>query len=132
MKAHSANALELAKWLRQQPTVKAVHYAGLDDHPHHQLAQMQQNGFGGVLAFEVEGGREAAWKVIDSTRMLSITANLGDAKTTITHPATTTHCRLTEEARAEAGITDGLIRIACGLEDIDDIQRDLSFGLSLL
>lgn len=132
MKAHSANALALAKWLKQQPKVKAVHYAGLESHPQHELAKRQQKDFGGVLAFEVEGGKEAAWKVIDSTRMLSITANLGDTKTTITHPATTTHGRLSQEARDEAGISDGLIRIACGLEDVDDIQRDIAFGLSVL
>jgi len=132
MKAHSANALALANWLKQQPQVKAVHYAGLESHPQHELAKRQQKDFGGVLAFEVEGGKEAAWKVIDSTRMLSITANLGDAKTTITHPATTTHGRLSQEARDEAGISDGLIRIACGLEDVDDIQRDIAFGLSVL
>ncbi|WP_396586696.1 O-succinylhomoserine sulfhydrylase [Bermanella sp. R86510] len=130
MKAHSANALALAQWLKQQPSVKAVHYAGLEEHPQHALAKRQQTGFGGVLAFEVEGGKEAAWTVINSTRILSITANLGDAKTTITHPATTTHCRVAENARTEAGITDGLIRIACGIEDINDIQRDLAFGLS--
>jgi len=130
MKAHSANALALAQWLKQQPSVTAVHYAGLEEHPQHELAKRQQTGFGGVLAFEVDGGQEAAWTVINSTRILSITANLGDAKTTITHPATTTHCRVTEQARAEAGITDGLIRIACGIEDINDIQRDLAFGLS--
>lgn len=132
MKAHSSNALELAKWLQEQPKVTAVHYAGLESHPQHKLAKSQQKDFGGVLAFEVAGGKEAAWKVIDSTRMLSITANLGDAKTTITHPATTTHGRVSQEARDEAGISDGLVRIACGLEDIDDIKRDLSFGLSLL
>lgn len=132
MKAHSANALALANWLKQQPKVKAVHYAGLESHPQHELAKRQQKDFGGVLAFEVEGGKEAAWKVIDSTRMLSITANLGDAKTTITHPATTTHGRLSQEARDEAGISDGLVRIACGLEDVDDIQRDIAFGLSVL
>jgi len=132
MKAHSANALALANWLKQQPQVKAVHYAGLESHPQHELAKRQQKDFGGVLAFEVEGGKEAAWKVIDGTRMLSITANLGDAKTTITHPATTTHGRLSQEARDEAGISDGLIRIACGLEDVDDIQRDIAFGLSVL
>ncbi|GAA6133494.1 O-succinylhomoserine sulfhydrylase [Oceaniserpentilla sp. 4NH20-0058] len=132
MKAHSANALALAEWLKQHPAVKAVHYAGLPEHPQHELAKSQQRDFGGVLAFEVEGGKEAAWSVIDSTRMFSITANLGDAKTTITHPATTTHCRVDPAEREQAGITDGLIRIACGLEDIADIKRDLSFGLSLL
>ncbi len=132
MKAHSANALELALWLKQQPKVRTVHYAGLPEHPQHELAASQQSGFGGVLAFEVEGGQDAAWQVIDSTRMLSITANLGDAKTTITHPATTTHGRVSPEARAQAGITDGLVRVACGLEDIEDIKRDLSFGLGLI
>lgn len=130
MKAHSENALELATWLQQQPIVSSVHYAGLEEHPQHQLAKSQQKLFGGVLAFEVQGGQEAAWGVIDSTRMLSITANLGDAKTTITHPATTTHCRVSPEERERAGITDGLVRIACGLEDIEDIKRDIAFGLS--
>lgn len=130
MKAHSQNAAELASWLEEQPAVLAVHYAGLKDHPQHDLARSQQKLFGGVLAFEVKGGKEAAWGVIDSTRMLSITANLGDAKTTITHPATTTHGRVSQEERDAAGISDGLVRIACGLEDIDDIKRDLAFGLS--
>lgn len=130
MKAHSENAMALALWLKQQPSVKAVHYAGLPEHPQHELAKSQQKDFGGVLAFEVEGGKEAAWSVIDSTRMFSITANLGDAKTTITHPATTTHCRVDPADRERAGISDGLIRIACGLEDIEDIKRDLAFGLS--
>jgi O-succinylhomoserine sulfhydrylase len=130
MKAHSENAAELALWLKQQPAITAVHYAGLEDHPQHQLAKKQQSLFGGVLAFVVAGGKEAAWQVIDSTRMLSITANLGDTKTTITHPATTTHGRVSQEDRDKAGISDGLVRIACGLEDIEDIKRDLSFGLS--
>lgn len=130
MKAHSENAAELALWLKQQPAITAVHYTGLEDHPQHQLAKRQQSLFGGVLAFEVVGGKEAAWQVIDSTRMLSITANLGDTKTTITHPATTTHGRVSQEDRDKAGISDGLVRIACGLEDIEDIKRDLSFGLS--
>lgn len=130
MRVHSENAHALALWLKEQPAVKAVHYAGLEEHPQHTLAKSQQALFGGVLAFEVEGGKDAAWKVIDSTRILSITANLGDAKTTITHPATTTHCRVAEEERLAAGITDGLVRVACGLENIEDIKRDLSFGLS--
>ncbi len=130
MKAHSENAMALALWLKDQPAVNAVHYAGLPEHPQHELAKFQQKDFGGVLAFEVAGGQEAAWSVIDSTRMLSITANLGDTKTTITHPASTTHCRVDPAERKQAGITDGLIRIACGLEDIEDIKRDLSFGLS--
>lgn len=132
MRVHSENALALALWLKEQPSVKAVHYAGLTEHPQHDLAASQQKLFGGVLAFEVEGGQEAAWKVIDSTRMLSITANLGDAKTTITHPATTTHCRVAEEDRIKAGITDGLVRVACGLENVEDIKRDLSFGLTTI
>lgn len=132
MKAHSDNAMELALWLKQQPNVTSVHYAGLPEHPQHELAKAQQTRFGGVLAFEVAGGQVAAWQVMDSTRMLSITANLGDTKTTITHPASTTHGRVSEEARLSAGITDGLIRIACGLEDIEDIKRDLAFGLSQL
>jgi O-succinylhomoserine sulfhydrylase len=130
MKAHSQSASELAHWLQEQPSVLAVHYAGLVDHPQHNLAKSQQKLFGGVLAFEVKGGKDAAWGVIDSTRMLSITANLGDTKSTITHPATTTHGRVSQEERDSAGISDGLIRIACGLEDIEDIKRDLSFGLS--
>ena len=129
MQAHSANALELATWLEQQPGVKAVYYAGLPSHPQHQLAQKQMRLFGGVLSFEMHGGQEAAWRVIDSTRMLSITANLGDAKTTITHPATTTHARVPAEARLAAGITDGLVRIAVGLEDIEDIKADLASAL---
>ncbi len=129
MKAHSANALELAQWLEQQPRVKRVHYPGLASHPQHELAKRQQSGFGGVLAFEVEEGREAAWRVIDATRILSITANLGDAKSTITHPATTTHGRLTPEQRQEAGIGDGLIRISVGLEDVEDLKKDLAHGL---
>ncbi len=132
MKAHCENAMQLALWLKEQPSVTAVHYSGLPEHPQHALAKKQQSGFGGVLAFEVMGGQDAAWSVIDSTRMLSITANLGDTKTTITHPASTTHCRVAEESRLKAGITSGLLRIACGLEDIEDIKRDLSFGLGQL
>ncbi|MEH6346470.1 MAG: O-succinylhomoserine sulfhydrylase [Bermanella sp.] len=132
MKAHCENAMQLALWLKDQPSVTAVHYSGLPEHPQHALAKKQQSGFGGVLAFEVVGGQDAAWSVIDSTRMLSITANLGDTKTTITHPASTTHCRVAEESRLKAGITSGLLRIACGLEDIEDIKRDLSFGLGQL
>ncbi len=132
MKAHCENAMQLALWLKTQENVTAVHYAGLPEHPQHELAKTQQSDFGGVVAFEVAGGQEAAWSVIDSTRMLSITANLGDTKTTITHPASTTHCRVPEESRLKAGITSGLLRVACGLEDIEDIKRDLSFGLSQL
>ncbi len=129
MEAHSANALQLARWLEQQPGVERVYYSGLASHPQHELARRQQRAFGGVLAFELAGGREAAWKLIDSTRMLSITANLGDAKSTITHPATTTHGRLGPEERAAAGIGDGLVRIAVGLEDLSDIKADLEPGL---
>lgn len=132
MKAHSHSALILAQWLEQQSSVTRVYYPGLVSHPQHELATEQQKAYGGVLAFEVDGGKDAAWKVIDSTRMLSITANLGDTKTTITHPATTTHGRLTPEARAEAGISDSLIRIAVGLEDLEDIKNDLIKGLSQL
>ena len=129
MQAHCANALELAQWLEQQPEVKRVYYPGLESHPQHELAKTQQQGFGGLLSFELHGGKEEGWRLIDATRMLSITANLGDAKTTITHPATTTHGRLTPEQRAEAGISDGLIRVAVGLEDIEDIKADLARGM---
>ncbi|SCZ63724.1 O-succinylhomoserine sulfhydrylase [Thiohalomonas denitrificans] len=129
MKAHSENALLLARWLAKQPAVARVHYPGLVDHPQHALAARQQKAFGGIVAFEVAGGREAAWRIIDSTRMLSITANLGDTKTTITHPATTTHGRLSAEQRESAGINEDLIRISVGLEDVTDIQADLARGL---
>ncbi len=127
MQAHSANAQQLADW--QQPRVSKVHYPGLSEHPQHALAKSQQKSPGGIVAFEVDGGREAAWQVIDATRMLSITANLGDVKTTITHPATTTHGRLSVDQRAAAGISDGLIRVAVGLEDVGDIRDDLQRGL---
>lgn len=129
MRAHSENALALAQWLEQQPGVARVHYPFLPSHPQHALARKQQSAGGGVLSFEVKGGREAAWRVIDATRLLSITANLGDTKSTITHPATTTHGRISAEARADAGIGDGLIRIAVGLEDVADLQADLRRGL---
>jgi O-succinylhomoserine sulfhydrylase len=129
MQAHSANALELARWLEAQPRVKKVYYPGLASHPQHELAKRQQSGFGGVVSFEVDGGRAASWKVIDSTTLLSITANLGDVHTTITHPATTTHGRLTPEQRTEAGITESLLRVSVGLEDLKDIQGDLARGL---
>lgn len=129
MRAHCENAQALAEWLEQQSGVRRVHYPGLSSHPQHELAQQQQSGFGGIVSFEVEGGKEAAWRVIDNTRLLSITANLGDAKTTITHPATTTHGRLSAEQLQEAGIEQGLIRVAVGLENIEDIQTDLARGL---
>jgi len=132
MKAHAANALTLAAWLDAHPAVVKVHYSGLASHPHHELAKRQQRGFGAVLGLEVQGGREGAWSVIDATRMLSITGNLGDVKTTITHPATTTHGRLSDDQKAIAGITEGLIRIAVGLEDLDDIRDDLARGLDAL
>ncbi len=129
MRAHCENALELAYWLEQHPAVGQVNYAGLEHHAQHRLAASQQSGFGGVLSFEVKGGREQAWKVIDQTRMVSITANLGDVKSTITHPATTTHGRLTDAQRDVAGIGENLIRVAVGLESIGDIQKDLARGL---
>lgn len=130
MDAHSANALELAHWLRQQDGVERVFYAGLEDHPGHELASRQQRAFGGVLSFRVKGGREEAWRFIDATRFLSLTANLGDAKTTIVHPATTTHGRLSEAERERAGITENLIRLAVGLEHVDDLKIDLERGLN--
>ena len=130
MDAHSRNALALAQWLEAQPSVTRVLYPGLSSHPQHKLAMAQQKTGGGIVAFEVQGGQAAAWKLIDSTRMLSITANLGDTKTTITHPASTTHSRMTPEHRATAGINDGLVRIAVGLESVADIQADLARGLT--
>lgn len=132
MRAHSENAQKLAEWLQQQPQVENVFYAGLPSHPQHQLAARQQSGFGGIVAFEVRGGQTGAWTLVNSTEWLSITANLGDTKTTITHPATTTHGRLSPEERAESGITDGLLRISVGLEDIADIQAELARGLQKL
>ncbi|SDS14941.1 O-succinylhomoserine sulfhydrylase [Halopseudomonas xinjiangensis] len=129
MQAHCTSAQALAEWLEQQPQVEHVYYAGLSSHPQHALARAQQSAFGAVVSFEVRGGREEAWRFIDATRLLSITANLGDAKSTITHPATTTHGRLTPDARAAAGIRDNLIRVAVGLEDVADIRADLQRGL---
>jgi len=129
MKAHSANALELAQFLEQHKNVNKVHYSGLASHPQYDLARQQQFAGSGVLSFEVKGGKEAAWKLIDSTRLLSITANLGDTKSTITHPATTTHGRLSDEEKQQAGISEGLVRISVGLESIDDIKMDIEKGL---
>ena len=129
MKAHSDNALKLAAWLQTQDQVEKVHYLGLESHPNHTLASTQQSGFGGIVSFEVKGGREAAFKVINATEILSITANLGDTKTTITHPASTTHGRLTDNEKQQANITEGLIRISVGLEDIGDVINDISKGL---
>jgi O-succinylhomoserine sulfhydrylase len=130
MQAQSHSALALARWLQGQPQVIRIYYPGLDSHPQHHLLGGQQELGGGIVSFEVAGGRETAWRVIDAARMLSITANLGDTKSTITHPATTTHGRLSPEERAAMGISEGLIRIAVGLEDLADIQADLSLGLA--
>ena len=132
MKAHSENALVLARWLEQQTAVAHVYHPGLESHPQHDLALRQQQGFGGIVSFDVKGGRENAWAVIDAARVFSITANLGDAKSTITHPATTTHGRLTPEQRVAAGISDGLIRIAVGLESVSDLQDDLARGFAAI
>jgi O-succinylhomoserine sulfhydrylase len=129
MQAQSRSALELAGWLEAHPRVRKVYYPGLRSHAQYELAARQQRSGGAVVSFEVEGGREDAWKVVDSTRLISITANLGDTKTTITHPATTTHGRISPEARARAGITEGLLRIAVGLESTADIRADLERGL---
>ncbi|MFP5408817.1 MAG: O-succinylhomoserine sulfhydrylase [Gammaproteobacteria bacterium] len=130
MDAHSKNALALATWLEAQPQVSRVLYPGLPSHPQHELAMAQQKTGGGIVAFELKGGQAAAWKLIDATKLLSITANLGDTKSTITHPASTTHSRMTAEQRAAAGIGDGLVRIAVGLESVADIQADLQRGLA--
>ncbi len=132
MRAHSATALQLAQWLETQPAVERVYYPGLPSHPQHELAKRQQSGFGGIVSFELRGGRQAAWRLIDATQLISITANLGDAKTTITHPATTTHGRLTPQERERAGIGEGLIRISAGLEEAADLQADLERGLRQL
>src|SRR5690606_20942180 len=130
MRAHSQAALQLAQWLETQKGVSKVHYAGLESHPQHALAKRQQSGCGGILAFDVEGGREGAWAFIDATRLLSITANRGAARGTITDPATTTHSRITPAERERAGITEGLLRISVGLEDVRDLQADLQRGLA--
>ena len=130
MQAQSANALQFALWLEQQPSVMRVYYPGLPTHPQFDLAKRQQTSGGAIVSFEVRGGRDAAWRVVDHCKLLSITANLGDTKTTITHPASTTHGRITAEARAQSGITEGLLRIAVGLEAQVDLQRDLLRGLT--
>ena len=132
VEAESAGALQLARWLEAHPKVERVYYPGLESHPQYELAQRQQKSGGAIVAFEVKGGRENAWKVIDRCRLFSITANLGDTKSTLTHPASTTHGRITPEQRAAAGITDGLLRIAVGLEAVLDLQNDLEAGLSLV
>lgn len=130
MDAHCNNAMEMAKWLEEQEGIDRVFYSGLPSHPQHELAKKQQKGFGGVLSFEVKGGKDAAWRFIDATKMVSITGNLGDVKTTITHPATTTHGRMTPEARAEAGIKDNLVRLSVGIESIEDLKADMLRGLA--
>ncbi len=130
VEAHAENALRMAQWLESKPNVTRVFYPGLMSHPQYELAKRQQKSGGGIVTFEVKGGKEAAWRVIDSTRLISITANLGDAKSTLTHPATTTHARISQEARDAAGISDGLLRIAVGLEAVQDLQDDLVRGLS--
>lgn len=132
MQAHSASALALAQWLETQPGIDKVYYAGLASHPQHELAKRQQSAFGAVVSFEVKGGKEAAWRFIDATKVISITTNLGDTKTTIAHPATTSHGRLSPQERANAGIRDNLIRVAVGLEDVADLKADLARGLAAL
>jgi O-succinylhomoserine sulfhydrylase len=129
MQAQSAAALELARRLEAHPKVERVYYPGLPSHPQHELAIRQQSSGGAILSFEVKGGRAEAWRVVDNCKLLSITANLGDTKTTITHPASTTHGRISPEARAEAGIGEGLLRVAVGLEAVEDIDADLRRGL---
>jgi O-succinylhomoserine sulfhydrylase len=130
MEAQSARALQVARWLESHPAVERVHYPGLASHPQHALAMKQQSAGGAVLSFVLRGGREAAWRAIDGTRMISITANFGDVKSTICHPATTTHGRIPPAEREKAGIVEGLVRLAVGLEDVDDIREDLERGLA--
>jgi O-succinylhomoserine sulfhydrylase len=132
MQAHCSSALSLAQWLEQQPAVARVYHPGLASHPQHALASSQQSGFGGIVSFELQGGRQQAWAFIDALRIFSITANLGDTKSTVTHPATTTHGRLTPEQRADTGISDGLVRLAIGLEAVNDLKTDLAAGLAAL
>ena len=129
MKAHSENAMKLATWLEQQESIEKTHYLGLESHPHHQLAKSQQSGFGGIVSFEIKGGREAAFKLINATEIFSITANLGDTKSTITHPSSTTHGRLTDEEKSITNISEGLVRLSIGLEDVNDLIADINKGL---
>jgi len=129
MEAQSQGALELARWLESHPRVERVYYPWLESHPQHALARRQQRSGGAIVSFDVRGGKDAAWRVIDATRLVSITANLGDTKTTITHPASTTHGRISAEARKAAGIGDGLLRVAVGLEAVEDVKADLARGL---
>jgi O-succinylhomoserine sulfhydrylase len=130
MQAHCQNAQKVAEWLSEQKGVKKIHYPGLPSHPQYELARRQQRGAGGMVSFDIDGGREMAWKFIDATSIFSITANLGDVKSTVTHPATTTHHRVTPEERAAVGITDSLIRLSVGHEAIDDLIRDLDIALT--
>lgn len=130
MEAHSANALKIARWLEAQPAVARVHYPGLPSHPQYKLAKRQQKTGGGIVSFEMKNGKDAAWRVVDSVRLISITANLGDTKSTLTHPATTTHARISQESRDAAGISEGLLRIAVGLEAAEDLKADLARGLT--
>ncbi|MBS3917231.1 MAG: O-succinylhomoserine sulfhydrylase [Sulfuritalea sp.] len=132
MEAQSTHALELALWLEAQPQVARVYYPGLPTHPQHELAKRQQKSGGAILSFDVKGGREQAWRVVDATRLISITANLGDTKSTITHPSSTTHGRISAEARAASGIRESLLRVAVGLESVADLQADLARGLALV
>ena len=132
MKAHSESAQKVAEWLQKHDKVEDVYFAGLNDHGGHELAKRQQTGFSGIVSFVAKGGREGAWKVIDNTQFISITGNLGDAKSTITHPATTTHGKLSDDAKKAAGISEGLIRLSVGLEDADDIIADIQRGLDLI
>jgi len=125
MRAHCESAMTLASWLESQTFVEKVHYVGLNNHPHHEVASKQQSGFGGIVSFQVKGGRKEAFRLINNTKMISITANLGDAKTTITHPSSTTHIRLTDEEKKQTHITENLIRISVGLENVEDIIADL-------
>ena len=130
IRAHCDNALKIAEFLQGHSRVEHVYYPGLTNHPQHELAKTQQSGYGGIVSFVVKGGQEAAWKTIDGTSIYSITANLGDAKSTLTHPATTTHHKLTDEQKAQTGIVPGLIRISVGLEDINDLVEDMDRALA--
>lgn len=132
MDAHCASAQTLAEWLEAQPQIEKVFYTGLQSHPGHELAKQQQRGFGGMVSFRVKGDKAAAWRFIDATKIMSITANLGDAKSTIVHPGTTTHGRLSDDEKAVAGITDNLIRVSVGLEDVNDLKADLQRGIDAL
>lgn len=132
MQAHCHGALALAQWLEQQSGVARVYHPGLASHPQHELAGRQQSNYGGIVSFELDSGQQAGWAFIDALRIFSITANLGDAKSTVTHPATTTHGRLSPEQRETAGISDGLIRLAVGLESVADLQADLACGLAAM